>query len=266
MGTPLSVRAGSGRARDGRDILETAAIPVYDVTPPSEELTNLGVEFGACSYWPVPLIGSSQPIQILQRRPTRYKGVIYVPSLTVSLTTVIQLILAASGTPFYNPNSVGVNVTVTGGTVTIIAVNGVTTGLTSGTVYVPAGGTLTITYSVAPTISTAYPAGVTVPATVATGLALSHRQDYLANPNNPQGIVIATVPFTIQWENQQPCYAAAIGNGPVNVYTLDQAQSAVGAPSEERIQSREFQREVRQQESSGNPPNRRSLTGGNQYK
>lgn len=42
-------------------------------------------------------------------------------------------------------------VTVTGGTVTVIAVNGVSSGLTSGTVVVPAGGTITLTYSVAPT-------------------------------------------------------------------------------------------------------------------
>jgi len=42
-------------------------------------------------------------------------------------------------------------VTVTGGTVTAIAVDGQTTGLTSGTVIVPTGKTITLTYSDAPT-------------------------------------------------------------------------------------------------------------------
>lgn len=42
-------------------------------------------------------------------------------------------------------------VNVTGGTVTVINVDGVATGLTSGTVIVPAGRNITLTYSVAPT-------------------------------------------------------------------------------------------------------------------
>ena len=42
-------------------------------------------------------------------------------------------------------------VTVTGGTVSVIALDGVTTGLTSGPVFVRSGGTITLTYSVAPT-------------------------------------------------------------------------------------------------------------------
>lgn len=51
------------------------------------------------------------------------------------------------------PNNTGapVAVTVSGGTVTVIAVGGVTSGLTAGTVIVPAGSNIAITYSVAPT-------------------------------------------------------------------------------------------------------------------
>lgn len=66
-----------------------------------------------------------------------------------------QVPLAASTVASYNNNPYGVVVTVTGGAVTVIAVNGTTTGLTSGAVYVPAGGTLTITYTVAPALVTA---------------------------------------------------------------------------------------------------------------
>ena len=57
----------------------------------------------------------------------------------------------ASTTAQTNVYGVPMIVTVTGGTVTVIAVNGVTTGLTSGSFLVPSGGTITLTYSVAPT-------------------------------------------------------------------------------------------------------------------
>jgi hypothetical protein len=77
---------------------------------------------------------------------------------------VNQIVLGATGVAAYNNNSVGVNQTISGGTVTAIAINGVTTGLTSGTFFVPAGGTVTVTYSVAPTTFTtsAVPSAVTV--------------------------------------------------------------------------------------------------------
>jgi hypothetical protein len=57
----------------------------------------------------------------------------------------------ASTVAQFNAAGVPVVVTVIGGTVTVIAVNGTATGLTAGAVVVPAGGTITLTYSVAPT-------------------------------------------------------------------------------------------------------------------
>jgi hypothetical protein len=84
----------------------------------------------------------------------------HTTSVYQSSAGINQVPLSASTVASYNNNSVGVNVSVTGGTVTVIAVNGTTTGLTSGTVYVPAGGTLTITYSVAPALSTTVTASV----------------------------------------------------------------------------------------------------------
>lgn len=59
----------------------------------------------------------------------------------------------ASGTPVNNPYTFPVSVTVTGGTVTAVSVDG--TGLLTGdgTVTVPVGGNVSITYSVAPTWS-----------------------------------------------------------------------------------------------------------------
>jgi hypothetical protein len=50
-----------------------------------------------------------------------------------------------------NPYNVDCTVYVTGGTVTVIAVGGSTTGLTSGAFRVPAGSSITLTYSVSPT-------------------------------------------------------------------------------------------------------------------
>jgi hypothetical protein len=50
-----------------------------------------------------------------------------------------------------NPYPYAIGVNVIGGTVTVISINGAATGLTSGLVYVPAGGNIAITYSAAPT-------------------------------------------------------------------------------------------------------------------
>jgi hypothetical protein len=83
--------------------------------------------------------------------------------------------LAASTVAAPNPNPVPVSVTVSGGTVTVIAVSGVVTGSTSGTFTVPAGGSIAVTYSVAPTTFTtadiAPAAGVLVTGVLAQYLA-----------------------------------------------------------------------------------------------
>ena len=50
-----------------------------------------------------------------------------------------------------NTNAFPVLVVVTGGTLTVVAVNGTTVGSAAGSYVVPAGGTIAITYSVAPT-------------------------------------------------------------------------------------------------------------------
>lgn len=58
--------------------------------------------------------------------------------------------IPTSGTPLRSPAWRDAAVTITGGTVTGIAVDGQTTGVTSGTVLVPSGRTVTLTYSAAP--------------------------------------------------------------------------------------------------------------------
>ena len=91
--------------------------------------------------------------------------------------------LAATGVASLNPNPVARSITISGGTVTVIAVSGVVTGQTSGTFTVPAGGSITITYSVAPSFTDAdpVPAGGTYP------FVNSVLAGYLASyPNGPQ--------------------------------------------------------------------------------
>lgn len=59
--------------------------------------------------------------------------------------------MPASTTPVTNSGTVAAAVTITGGTLTAVVVNSVTVGTTAGTYVVPAGQTIAITYSVAPT-------------------------------------------------------------------------------------------------------------------
>lgn len=65
------------------------------------------------------------------------------------------LTLAASGTPRVNTNPVPVSVTVSGGTVTGISINGGSSAGTSGTFTLQPGDSIAVTYSVAPTFTMA---------------------------------------------------------------------------------------------------------------
>lgn len=83
----------------------------------------------------------------------------------------------ASGTPVTNTSPVSATVTVSGGTGTNVAVNGVNQGTFDGTYTVPAGGTITLTYSVAPTwtwtLQTAYGAQCYLQLTAFTGSTIT---------------------------------------------------------------------------------------------
>lgn len=91
-----------------------------------------------------------------------YYRVNVIPSTATAAPSVNQISLGLTGVAAYNNNAAGVLQTITGGTVTAIAINGTTTGLTSGVFYVPAGGTVTVTYSVPPTTFTTAGVPVTV--------------------------------------------------------------------------------------------------------
>ena len=98
---------------------------------------------------------------------------LFATAMTLGATTVASL----------NPNPVARSITITGGTVTVIAVNGVVTGQTTGTFTVPPGGSITVTYSVSPTFADADipPAAGTYP--LVNGVLAGYLAAY---PNGPQ--------------------------------------------------------------------------------
>lgn len=72
------------------------------------------------------------------------------PSIS-ALTGTAAPAVPASTVNATNSNAWAVAATITGGTLTAVTVNGVQVGTTAGTYWVPASGTINITYSVAPT-------------------------------------------------------------------------------------------------------------------
>jgi hypothetical protein len=58
--------------------------------------------------------------------------------------------IPSSTTALVNPFNVDASVMVSGGTVSAIAIGGTSTGLTSGQFFIPAGQSITLTYSAAP--------------------------------------------------------------------------------------------------------------------
>lgn len=90
--------------------------------------------------------------------------------------------LAATTVAAPNPNPVPVSVTITGGTVTVIAVNGVVTGLTTGTFTVPAFGSITVTYSSAPSFAVADLPPGSWPSSAIDGALAAYLAAYPAGP------------------------------------------------------------------------------------
>jgi hypothetical protein len=66
-------------------------------------------------------------------------------------STMAAPAVPASTVAVQNTNTVPVTVVITGGTMTAVIVNGVTVGTGAGTYVVPVAGTISMTYSVAPT-------------------------------------------------------------------------------------------------------------------
>jgi hypothetical protein len=137
------------------------------------------------------------------------ESIVIVGPATGTPTPANQIALGATTVASYNNNPTGVIVNVAGGTVTVIAVNGVTTGLTSGAVFVPAGGTITLTYTVAPTTFTT--TGIPGSGTNAITLQLGDRTWNLVM--GPTGVIdIGPISMRLSRSDNRFLTAATPGN------------------------------------------------------
>ncbi len=78
-------------------------------------------------------------------------GAHYSYLTSYATTTPVQPSVPATTAAAQNPNPFPVQVVITGGTLTVVAINGITVGTTAGTYYLAPGNQIAITYSVAPT-------------------------------------------------------------------------------------------------------------------
>jgi hypothetical protein len=133
------------------DFTATATIVGGSVTIPSATPGNVG-------QLQIPFLGPEDGFYWSLQRVTvdgltKYNAAQTVNTPAVPASTVAQ----------QNGYSFPVNVTISGGTLTAVVVNGVTVGTTDGTYIVPAAGTISVTYSVAPTWAWAAAPGTNLP-------------------------------------------------------------------------------------------------------
>jgi hypothetical protein len=136
------------------------------------------------------------PAAALTFRCVRCEWLFNLAAPTVSSPAVPATTVAAT-----NSTGTVVAVTITGGTLTSVVVNGSQAGTTAGTYLVPVGGTISITYSVAPTWAWALPAisaSVTAGGTAltfaptGTNVAFTAEQVLIVDPAGTSDVVVAT--------------------------------------------------------------------------
>ena len=134
-GADLSVNSASVKVRFYDGVFASTQIPqaVYVVANNQVQIINSEFQGG------IPQFGGSIPQLARGNNGYNPTGPQTAPAIP------------ASGTALANPFPFDCTVYVTAGTVTAIAVGGTATGLTSGSVFIPAGETITLTYTVAPT-------------------------------------------------------------------------------------------------------------------
>jgi hypothetical protein len=149
---------------------------------------------------------ASSAQRILPHDTKRAKArVIVYQGATALVNLVPQPAVPATTVPLVNTSGVNETITVAGGTVTAIAINGTATGVTSGTFVVPPGGTITLTYTVAPTTFTTQIPSV-------NGYAQIGQREQVMN--NQGGQLIPTM--QVELNNSQETWIASDGvNGMV---------------------------------------------------
>jgi len=167
----------------------------------------------------MPYAGVAQPAEVASLACPRcwFPAAAFIPlgGLTFRCTrcewpfTLAAPVVTSPGTPAsfgsttVVPNATGtvVLVTITGGTLTFVFVNGVQAGTAAGTYLVPVAGTISITYSVAPTWTWALPAisagvaagGTALPfAPAGTNVAFTAGQVLIVDPAGTSDVVTVT--------------------------------------------------------------------------
>lgn len=124
-------------------MLDTEGVGGNDISDPFNALTGtVNLIHNGSGSIQTPVVNGAANLEILSAGNATstvvVRGSVTAPAVPATTVALVN--------PFWKHAAV----TVTGGTVTVIAVDGVATGLTSGTVIVPSGKTITLTYSVAP--------------------------------------------------------------------------------------------------------------------
>ncbi len=138
-------------------------------------------------WFPGPFI----PLAALTFRCTRCEW-----PMTLAAPTVSSPAVPATTVPAANGTGTVVAVTITGGTLSSVVVNGTQAGTTAGTYLVPVAGTISITYSVAPSWAWALPqtngpvtAGGTALPFAAGGTSFAQGQVLIVDPSGTSDVV-----------------------------------------------------------------------------
>lgn len=123
----------------------------HSETMSSNDIDDPGNRLTGTIYWhaisrTAPSINGAARVRLINER-------IGHGAITGTVAGVALPSVPASTTPLTNPYWRDVAVAVAGGTVTNVAIDGQATGLTSGMFILPSGKTITLTYSVAPTMT-----------------------------------------------------------------------------------------------------------------
>jgi hypothetical protein len=141
-------------------------------------------------WFPAPMV----PYAALTFRCTRCEWPFTLAAATVSSPAVPLSTVAAA-----NSTGTVVAVTISAGTLTFVFVNGAQAGTTAGTYLVPVAGTISVTYSVAPTWAWALPvtngavsAGGTALPFAAGGTSFAQGQVLIVDPSGTSDVVVVS--------------------------------------------------------------------------
>ena len=141
-------------------------------------------------WFPAPMV----PYGVLTYRCLRCEW-----PFTLGAPTITSPAVPATTVPVTNSTGTVVAVTITGGTLTSVVVNGTQAGTSAGTYLVPVAGTVSITFSAAPTWAWALPAisagvsagGPALPFT-AGGTSFAQGQVLIIDPAGASDVVVVT--------------------------------------------------------------------------